>query len=83
MNQNAKVNPSPLVFVLKEGEEIKNNYLDYSLLLLHTNCLEALSSPLQSEKSPSFSGPVFFRLQDEIERKKLPPAPPHAIEIKF
>lgn len=35
----------PYVFVLKEGQEIQQNFLDYSLLLLHVGQADILPSP--------------------------------------
>lgn len=35
----------PYVFVLKEGGEIKKNFLDYSLMMLLTQSLEHIGSP--------------------------------------
>ncbi len=35
----------PYLFVLKEGKEISDDYLDYSLLMLHVNCTEILHAP--------------------------------------
>lgn len=49
MKQNRPKSPPeafhPFLFVLKEGKEIKNDLLDYSLLLLHISQLEVLKSP--------------------------------------
>ena len=35
----------PYIFVLKEGVEFREDCLDYSLMMLHVNCLEVLASP--------------------------------------
>lgn len=35
----------PYMFVLKEGPDFKADYLDYSLMMLHVNCLEVFPSP--------------------------------------
>ena len=35
----------PYIFVLKEGKEIKDNFLDYSLLLLQVGPIDVLHSP--------------------------------------
>lgn len=35
----------PYVFLLKEGNQIKDNYLDYSLLMLQIGQLAILPSP--------------------------------------
>lgn len=40
----------PYMFMLKEGPEFKINFLDYSLLILHTKS-ETLRSPSLSKKS--------------------------------
>jgi hypothetical protein len=37
----------PYVFVLKEGERIKDNYLDYSLMILQLTAPETIRSPLK------------------------------------
>lgn len=39
----------PYIFALKEGREIADNPLDYSLLLLQRNCTEILKSPFRSK----------------------------------
>ncbi len=43
----------PVVFVLKEGEAIKKNYLDYSLLLLQMGQGDVLKSPPKPSQNPS------------------------------
>jgi hypothetical protein len=35
----------PYIFVLKEGGEIRADYLDYSLLMLQIGCQETIPSP--------------------------------------
>lgn len=35
----------PYVFVLKEGQEIKSDFLDYSLLLLQVGLTDIIPSP--------------------------------------
>jgi hypothetical protein len=35
----------PFVFILKEGKEIQNDFLDYSLLLLQVNLTDVIPSP--------------------------------------
>jgi hypothetical protein len=35
----------PYMFVLKEGQDFHSDCLDYSLMLLHVNCLETFPSP--------------------------------------
>lgn len=37
----------PYLFVLKEGGEIKNDFLDYSLVMLMINNSETIKSPFQ------------------------------------
>lgn len=39
----------PYVFVLKEGKEIDENFLDYSLLLLQVGQADILPSPQNSK----------------------------------
>lgn len=36
----------PYIFVLKEGGEIKNDFLDYSLLMFHIRTNETIRSPV-------------------------------------
>lgn len=65
----------PYVFVLKEGTEIKEDYMDYSLLMLQVNCHETLRSP-----KPSRTFPPAVRLQPKqkstsrAKKDFLPPA---------
>lgn len=40
---------NPYVFILKEGREITDDYLDYSLMMLQVTCPETLRSPTKSE----------------------------------
>lgn len=35
----------PYLFVLKEGKDIKDNLMDYSLLMLRVNATEVINSP--------------------------------------
>lgn len=35
----------PYIFVLKEGQEIKDDLLDYSLMMLQVTCPEVIKSP--------------------------------------
>ena len=35
----------PYFFVLKEGREIGNDFLDYTLVMLHANCVEVIRTP--------------------------------------
>lgn len=39
----------PYLFVLKEGGKIQNDFLDYSLMMLHINSSETIKSPKQPE----------------------------------
>ncbi|MEM1282253.1 MAG: hypothetical protein AAGG81_01725 [Chlamydiota bacterium] len=39
----------PYLFVLKEGVDIENDYLDYSLLMLHVSSTEVIHSPGSSK----------------------------------
>jgi hypothetical protein len=41
----------PYLFVLKEGKEIQQNFLDYSLLLLQVEPRDVIPSPFQSKIS--------------------------------
>lgn len=49
MHQNTqsslKVILHPYIFVLKEGQKIKKDFLDYSLMMLFTHSLEKINSP--------------------------------------
>ena len=47
----------PYVFVLKEGIEIKDNFLDYSLMILQVTSPETIKSP-QRSLSPLPSLPI-------------------------
>lgn len=40
----------PYVFILKEGQEINTDFLDYSLLLLQVGQIDILPSPQKSQK---------------------------------
>lgn len=50
----------PYLFVLKEGTEIQNNFLDYSLLLFLVNQADILHSPTREHK---LSTPVIHLLK--------------------
>ena len=39
----------PYAFVLKEGKEIKEDLLDYSLVMIHINCREVIKKPLEGK----------------------------------
>lgn len=58
----------PYMFVLKEGAEFQQDYLDYSLMILHINCLEVFKSP-----SPE-SSEILSSLT--VQRAKSAPAQP-------
>ncbi len=45
MHRDLKQIIHPYMFVLKEGKGIGQNPLDYSLMMLHVNCLEVLKTP--------------------------------------
>lgn len=49
--KNLKLILYPYLFVLKEGREIKHDFLDYSLLMLQVGCLETIRSPQPSAKN--------------------------------
>lgn len=39
----------PYIFVLKEGKEIKKDFLDYSLMMLFVHSKETIKSPNRDE----------------------------------
>ena len=41
----------PYIFVLKEGREIKDDFLDYSLMMLFIHSTETIRSPLSAQVS--------------------------------
>lgn len=45
VNKDLKLILHPYVFVLKEGKKIKEDFLDYSLMVLQLGCLETIPSP--------------------------------------
>lgn len=49
LKENLKRNLNPYIFALKEGKKIRNNFLDYSLLLIHVQNVEIIRSPLHYE----------------------------------
>ncbi len=49
----------PYIFVLKEGKEIQDDFLDYSLLLLQVGQADTLRSP--NSKSASSAATQFLR----------------------
>lgn len=40
----------PYLFALKEGSDIRQDFLDYSLLLMQRNCSEVIKSPMTSQR---------------------------------
>jgi hypothetical protein len=61
----------PYLFVLKEGGDIENNYLDYSLLMLHVSAPEVIHSP-GSNKVMSFL-PAALLLNEQISSDNKSP----------
>jgi hypothetical protein len=54
----------PYLFALKEGRMIKEDLLDFSLLLLQRNCTEVIKSPKSSKPNPISivdSNPLFLQ----------------------
>lgn len=51
-NKNLKALLHPYIFVLKEGGGIKDNFLDYSLMMLLVTSPETIKSPKKSSKAP-------------------------------
>ncbi len=45
LNEDLKHILQPFLFVLKEGTEIREDFLDYSLLMLQVSCAETIKSP--------------------------------------
>lgn len=45
LKETLKKNLQPYLFALKEGKKIRNDYLDYSLLLIHVQNNEIIKSP--------------------------------------
>lgn len=64
--------PSSVAFLLEEGDEIRQDPMDYELCLLHKTCSEKLHSPLPPHALGLRDVPVFHRLQLEIRKNKLP-----------
>lgn len=44
----------PYLFVLKEGKDIKDNLLDYSLHMLRINATEVINSPGTTIANPTY-----------------------------
>lgn len=49
-SKDLKVILHPYLFVLKEGQEINKDFLDYSLLMLQVSCPETIRSPKNQSK---------------------------------
>lgn len=47
----------PYIFILKEGLEIQNDFLDYSLLLIQLSKADVLPSPQSYLNKNKFSNP--------------------------
>lgn len=61
----------PYLFVLKEGKEFQEDYLDYSLHMLMLNCPETIKSPEKRHKP--------YTLHPLPDRKRLRKPPPHQL----
>lgn len=70
----------PFVFVLKEGKAIKQNFLDYSLQMLHMQGVEKIESPVTDEPRPGRVGPMMMGLQENLRTAEPKPAPISAEE---
>jgi hypothetical protein len=46
-SQHLKSILHPYIFVLKEGETFKKDFLDYSLMMLYVHSIETISSPAE------------------------------------
>lgn len=68
MDSSAKYNSNAYVFILKEGKEIGDDLMDYSVLMVHTNSYETLTSPIPNVdgKKKKKSVPLFVHLRDVI-----------------
>lgn len=53
MNKSLKLLAHPYIFMLKEGNQIKENFLDFSLLMLQLSCPEIIRSPTNLPLAPS------------------------------
>lgn len=51
----------PYIFVLKEGKEIHQDFLDYSLLLLQVGQPDIIPSPERGQSFPAISVQLFKR----------------------
>lgn len=51
----------PYIFVLKEGEGIQKDFLDYRLLLLQVGQPDVLSSPNKVKSTPLAASIQFFK----------------------
>lgn len=59
----------PYLFVLKEGVDIDNNFLDYSLLMLHVSAPEVIHSP-GSNKVMSFLPTALLLIENSSSDNK-------------
>jgi hypothetical protein len=53
LKETLKKNLQPYLFALKEGKKIRNDFLDYSLLLIHVQNNEIIKSPDHYNLIPS------------------------------
>jgi hypothetical protein len=51
----------PYIFVLKEGNEIQKDFLDYSLLMLQVGQADILPSPQNAKSQPTTTIQMFKR----------------------
>lgn len=66
MEKNPQQPPSPYVFILEEGKSIQGDPMDYSLMLLQTNCPEKLSSPLSPSAREMKEVPLYVKMGTSI-----------------
>lgn len=66
--QDLQILLHPYLFVLKEGKEIRDNYLDYSLLMLRLSASEVINSPGAPKARPYV--PQNFRFPNKVEANK-------------
>lgn len=70
MANNRKVSSlNPYLFILKEGVEIKDDLLDYSLMILNVNCREIMKSPYNHPSQTSQSPASLESLAAACERE--------------
>lgn len=70
MEQNSQKPSSPYVFVLEEGKEIRKDPMDYSLMLLHTQCSEKLHAPLPPHAKHLKEVPLFTKMGTALQTGK-------------